>query len=65
MKGYICPTCLKKFTTESDIKKHSLTCWKELHPNHIVKHASQGKTKNTKEINDDILSFFNSFNKGG
>lgn len=64
MKGYICPTCGKKFPTEELIKKHCFNCWKEVHPNHITKHAPQGETINTKEVSNDVLNFFNSFSKG-
>lgn len=64
MKGYICPICKRKLFTEESIKKHSLACWREAEPNHIVKHAPQGETISTRTVNNDVVNFFNSFAKG-
>lgn len=61
---YICPTCQKKYVTKEEIAKHSLSCWRKVNPNHKSNPAPQGETIITKEVNNDILSFFNSF-KGG
>ncbi len=61
---YICPTCKKKYSTEIEIKKHNMICWKKANPHHKSKSAPQGETIITKEINNNILDFFNSFKKG-
>ena len=61
---YICPTCKKEYVNEEEIKKHSMACWRKANPNHKSKSAPQGETIVTKEMNDDILNFFNSFKKG-
>ena len=57
---YICPTCNKKFTTEELIQKHFLSCWKEQHPFHQSKSAPKGKDIETREVNKDVMNFFNS-----
>ena len=61
---FICPTCNEKYTTEEEIKKHSLACWKKANPYHKSKSAPQGETIVTKNVSNDILDFFNSFKKG-
>lgn len=61
---YICPTCGREFPTEEKIKKHSLSCWRKANPHYKTKHAPQGETIVTKDVNNDILDFFNSFKKG-
>lgn len=58
---FICPTCNKKFDTEQMIQKHFLSCWKELHPYHQSKSAPRSADVITREVNDDITNFFNSF----
>ena len=58
---YICPNCNKKFSTEEEIKKHMLPCWKRLNPDYKSKEAPQGETIITRTINGDITKFFNSF----
>ena len=60
---YICPTCSKEFNTELAIQKHFLLCWKEQHPYHKSKSAPRGKDVETREINDDIMAFFEVLNK--
>lgn len=60
---YICPTCGKEFDIESKIQKHFLQCWKEQHPYHKSKDAPRGKDVTTREVNDDVMNFFNSFNE--
>ena len=61
---YICPTCSRQCSTEEEIKKHSMTCWRKANPQYKSKTAPQGETIVIKSINNDILSFFNSFKKG-
>lgn len=61
---YICPTCNKECSSEEEIKKHSMACWRKANPHHKSKHAPQGETIVTKEISNDILDFFSSFNRG-
>lgn len=58
---YICPTCNKEFDSEDKIIKHYLSCWKELHPSHVSKDAPRSADVVTKQINDDVANFFNSF----
>lgn len=59
---YICPTCGAAFAAETAITKHFLSCWKEKHPNHRSKDAPRSENIITREDNEDILNFFNSFN---
>ena len=58
---YICPECGKKFDKEEKIQKHFLSCWKENHSYHKSKSAPQSEDIETREVNNDIMSFFNSF----
>ena len=58
---YICPTCNKGFKKEEIFTKHFLKCWKEEHPYHKSKPAPRSEDINTREDNEDILNFFNSF----
>lgn len=61
---YICPTCKKECSTEEEIKKHSMVCWRKANPHYRSKTAPQGETVVTKKIDSNILDFFNSFKKG-
>lgn len=58
---FICPNCNRKFTTEEEIKKHTLPCWKRFNPDYKSKPAPQGEDIITRKVNNDILDFFNSF----
>ena len=58
---FICPTCRKKFKTEDLIRTHFLSCWKEQHPFHQSKSAPHSADIVTREVNEDIMNFFNSF----
>lgn len=58
---YICPTCGREFQTENEITKHFLSCWKEQNPFHQSKEAPHGHDITTRNISNDILDFFNSF----
>lgn len=60
---FICPNCNKKFATEEEIKKHTLPCWKRFNPDYKSKPAPQGEDIITRKVNNDILDFFNSFQK--
>ena len=60
---YICPICKKEFNSEENVSKHYLKCWKERNPNHQAKSAPRSEDINTREINNDVLNFFNSFQK--
>lgn len=62
---YICPTCKKECATEEEIKKHSMACWRKSNPRYKSKTAPQGETIVTKEVDSNILDFFNSFKKEG
>ena len=57
---YICPVCEKEFNTESMIQRHFLSCWKEQHPYHKSKSAPHSVDIETREVNNDVLNFFNS-----
>lgn len=61
---YICPTCLKEFNTEQAIQKHFLTCWKKQHPYHKSKDAPRSKDIVTREINDNVMEFFERIKNG-
>ena len=58
---FICPTCGKTFEKEDLLTKHFLKCWKEKNPNHKSKPAPRSEDINTREDNQEILNFFNSF----
>ena len=58
---FICPTCGKQFEMEDALVKHMSKCWREKNPNHKSKPAPRSEDVNTREDNQDILDFFNSF----
>lgn len=58
---YICPTCKKGFEKEENLTKHFLSCWKEQHPFHVSKSAPRSESIETRQVNEDIMDFFNSF----
>ena len=58
---YICPTCGKQFENDEFLTKHFLKCWKEKNPNHKSKPAPRSADIDTREDNQEILDFFNSF----
>ena len=58
---YICSVCSCKFESRENLTTHFLKCWKEKNPNHKSKSAPRSEDVNTREDEDDILSFFNSF----
>lgn len=60
---YICPLCKQEFNKEKDIRSHFTSCWKEQHPYHKSKDAPRGKDVTTREVNDDVMNFFNSFSE--
>ena len=60
---FICPTCNKEFNKEDNMRSHLLSCWKEQHPYHKSKSAPRGENKITREVSDDIASFFERINK--
>ena len=60
---YVCPICKREFEIEEMVAKHSLICWRELHPNRTSKPAPQGETIETREISKDIMAFFEGINK--
>lgn len=59
---YICPTCEKEFNTEEMIRKHFLSCWREIHPYHKSKSAPRSKDIVTREVSNDIANFFEVLN---
>ncbi len=58
---YICPVCGKQFEKENELVSHYGKCWRERNPNHKSKPAPRSEDVNTREDNQDILDFFNSF----
>lgn len=60
---YICPTCKKEFDIEDKVVKHFLSCWKNTHPYHKSKSAPRSENIVTRQINDDVVNFFNSFKR--
>ena len=60
---YFCPTCSSPFKEEDKLVKHMSKCWRENNPNHKPKPAPQSADINTREVNEDIASFFSMFQK--
>ena len=58
---FICPTCGKQFEMEDTLVKHMSKCWREKNPTHKSKPAPRSEDINTREDNQGILDFFNSF----
>ena len=58
---YICPVCNQQFKEEQVLVKHLLSCWRKEHPYLRSKPASRSEDINTREVNEDIENFFNSF----
>lgn len=60
---YICPVCNKEFEKEEAVVKHFGKCWKEEHPYQQSKPAPRSENISTREINNDVMNFFNSLKK--
>ena len=60
---YMCPTCNKPFDKEENLVKHMFKCWKEKNPCHKSKSAPRSEDINTREVNEDVMNFFASFQK--
>ena len=58
---YICPVCNQQFKEEQVLVKQYLSCWKKENPHLRSKSAPYSKDINTREVNEDIENFFNSF----
>ena len=58
---YICPVCSQQFKEEQILVKHYLSCWKKENPHLRSKPAPRSEDINTREVNEDIENFFNSF----
>ena len=58
---YICPVCNQQFKEEQVLVKHYLSCWKKENPHLRSKPAPRIEDINTREVNEDIENFFNSF----
>lgn len=61
---YICPLCNRTFDLEDNIAQHSLKCWRERNPNHKSKPAPHSADIIERTINNDVLNFFSSIQKG-
>ena len=62
---FVCPTCFKEFETKEKITAHFLSCWKEQHPYHKSKSAPRSADIVTREVNDNVLNFFERLNNNG
>lgn len=60
---YICPTCCEEFEKEEVYVKHCLKCWKDKNLNYQSKSAPRSEDINTREVNEDVMNFFASFQK--
>ena len=58
---YICLVCNQQFKEEQVLVKHYLSCWKKENPHLRSKPAPRSEDINTREVNEDIENFFNSF----
>ena len=58
---YICPVCNQQFKEEQILVKHYLSCWKKENPHLRSKPAPRSEDINTREVNEDIENFVNSF----
>ena len=58
---FVCSTCGKQFDTKDALTNHFMKCWKEQHPYHKSKPAPRSEDINTREDNQEILNFFQSF----
>ena len=58
---YICPVCNQQFKEERVLVKHYLSCWKKENSHLRSKPAPRSEDINTREVNEDIENFFNSF----
>ena len=58
---YIRPTCNKQFDEEVILVKHMSRCWREKNPHLRSKPAPRSEDINIREVNSDIMNFFNSF----
>ena len=58
---YICPVCNQQFKEAQVLVKHYLSCWKKENPHLRSKPAPRSEDINTREVNEDIENFFNSF----
>ena len=58
---YICPVCGQQFKEEQVLVKHYLSCWKKENPHLRSKPASRSEDIDTREVNEDVENFFNSF----
>ena len=61
---YICPTCNQIFENEEDIGKHFLRCWQQHNPNHKSSSAPHSEDIIERKVNNDIINFFASLQKG-
>ena len=60
---YICLTCCKEFEKEDVLVKHFLKCWKNKNLNHQSKPAPRSEDINTREVSENVMNFFTSFQK--
>lgn len=58
---YICPTCGNGFSSEEEIKQHSLICWRKNNPDYKSTPAPQGEDVNKSFATEEVLDFFKSF----
>lgn len=58
---FICPICKREYEKEESVVKCLSRCYKETHPYQKSKPAPKSEDIITREVNDDIAAFFNSF----
>ena len=58
---FVCSICGKQFETEDVLVKHMSKCWREKNPTYKSKPAPRSEDINTREDNQEILNFFQSF----
>jgi hypothetical protein len=58
---FICPICKREYEKEEMVVKCLSRCYREKHPNQKSKPAPKSEDITTREVSNDILTFFNSF----
>lgn len=59
---FVCTICHKKFTTEEELVKHFLPCWKDKNPSHKSTDAHKSEDIEQRNINNDMINFFKMIN---
>lgn len=62
---FICPTCEKGFSTEQEVVKHYLSCWKKHNPVHKPTAAPRKEDIEIRDVDENTLNFFASLERSG